>query len=44
MVKESRYFYIFQVSKVGHESRIHVEDGDITVKLTDTFPVKVSID
>jgi len=32
-----------QVSKVGHESRIHVEEGDITVKLTDTFPVKVCV-
>jgi len=32
-----------QVSKVGHESRIHVEEGDITVKLTDTYPLKVCV-
>eukprot|EP00088_Acartia_fossae_P063980 TRINITY_DN7845_c0_g2_i1.p1 TRINITY_DN7845_c0_g2~~TRINITY_DN7845_c0_g2_i1.p1 ORF type:complete len:396 (+),score=83.35 TRINITY_DN7845_c0_g2_i1:51-1238(+) len=32
-----------QVSKVGHESRIHVEEGDITLKLTDTFPLKVCV-
>jgi len=32
-----------QVSKVGHESRVHVEEGDITLKLTDSFPLKVCV-
>jgi hypothetical protein len=32
-----------QVSRVSHESRIHVEEGDITVKLADNFPLKVCV-
>jgi len=32
-----------QVSKVKHESRIHVEEGDITLKISDNYPVKVSV-
>ena len=30
-----------QVSQVKHESRIHVEQGDITLKISDKFPLKV---
>jgi hypothetical protein len=32
-----------QVSKVKHESRIHVEQGDIVLKIADTFPLKVCV-
>jgi len=32
-----------QVSQVKHESRIHVEDGDITLKLSDNYPLKVCV-
>jgi len=32
-----------QVSKVKHESRLHVEEGDITLKMSDNFPLKVCV-
>lgn len=32
------------ISKINQESRILVEDGDITVKMIDTHPVKITID
>lgn len=32
------------VSQIKHESRILVEEGDITLKMIDTHPVKLSID
>jgi len=32
-----------QISKINHESRIHVEDGDISLKISDTFPLKISV-
>ncbi|XP_023336502.1 uncharacterized protein LOC111707592 isoform X2 [Eurytemora carolleeae] len=32
-----------QVSKVTHESRIHVENGDIVLKIADNFPLKVCV-
>jgi len=31
------------VSKVKHESRLHVEEGDITLKMSDNFPLKVCV-
>ena len=31
------------ISRINHESRIHVEDGDIHLKLSDTNPLKLSI-
>lgn len=33
-----------QVSQITHESRIHSEEGDIVLKIADSFPLKVSID
>ena len=32
------------VSRIRHESRIHVEDGDVHLKLSDSYPIKISID
>ena len=32
------------ISKISHESRILVEEGDINIKMIDTHPVKLSID
>lgn len=32
------------VSRIRHESRIHVEDGDIRLRITDSYPIKLSID
>lgn len=32
------------ISRVKHESRIHVEDGDIVLKMSESFPVKITID
>ncbi len=32
------------ISKIKHESRICVEEGDITIKMIDTHPVKLTID
>ena len=32
------------ISQIKHESRILVEEGDITIKMIDTYPVKISID
>ncbi|XP_040579777.1 protein FAM185A [Lepeophtheirus salmonis] len=31
------------ISIVRHESRIHAEDGDIIVKVSDNFPLKISV-
>lgn len=33
-----------QVSKISHESRIHVEEGDIHLRLNENFPLKISIE
>ena len=33
-----------QISRVRAESRIHVEDGDITVKITDNYPLKIDVE
>ena len=32
-----------QVSRVSHESRIHVEDGDVHLKLNENYPLKIDI-
>ena len=32
------------ISQIKHESRILVEDGDIIIKMIDTYPVKITID
>jgi len=32
------------ISKINHESRILVEEGDITVKMIDTHPLKLTVD
>jgi len=32
-----------QISHVGDESRIHVEEGDISLKMSDSHPVKVCV-
>jgi len=32
------------VSRIRHESRIHVEDGDIRLRISDSYPIKLSID
>ena len=32
------------ISKISQESRILVEEGDITIKMIDTHPVKITID
>ncbi len=32
------------ISQIKHESRIHVEEGDINLKLIDTHPLKLTID
>jgi len=32
------------ISKIKHESRILVEEGDITIKMIDTHPVKLTVD
>ena len=32
------------ISKIKHESRILVEEGDITIKMIDTQPVKLTVD
>jgi len=32
-----------QVSKVSHESRIHVEEGDIRLRLNENYPLKIDI-
>ena len=32
------------ISKIKHESRILVEEGDITIKMIDTQPLKLTID
>ena len=32
------------ISRIRHESRIHIEQGDIHLKLSDTYPLKLSID
>jgi len=32
-----------QVSKIKHESRLHVESGDITLKISDNHPLKVCV-
>ena len=31
-----------QISHVGNESRLHVEEGDIKLKIADNQPVKVT--
>jgi len=32
-----------QVSKVSHESRIHVEEGDIRLRLNENYPLKIDV-
>lgn len=32
-----------QISQVNQESRIHVEEGDISLKISDSFPLKISV-
>jgi len=32
------------VSRIRHESRIHVEDGDIRLRISDSYPIKLCID
>ena len=31
------------ISKINHESRILVEEGDITIKMIDTHPLKLTV-
>ena len=31
------------MSKVSHESRIHVEEGDIRLRLNENYPLKIDI-
>ncbi len=32
------------ISQIKHESRIHVEEGNITLKMIDSHPIKITID
>ena len=32
------------ISRIRNESRIHVEDGNIHLKLSDSYPLKLSVD
>ena len=32
------------ISRIRNDSRIHVEDGNILLRLTDSYPLKLSVD
>ena len=32
------------MSRIRQESRIHVEDGDIRLRISDSYPIKLCID